>query len=62
LKGVLVTDIWIGDSADPPLETGRDVMRALLLAVLTGLAFAALGVAVLSRPLIFPFVITSAGR
>ena len=49
LKGVLVTDIWIGDPADRPLETGADVVRALLLAVLTGLAFAAAGSAVLLR-------------
>jgi adenosylcobinamide-phosphate synthase len=49
LKGVLVTDIWIGDAADRPLETEGDVVRALLLAVLTGLLFAAAGSAVLLR-------------
>jgi adenosylcobinamide-phosphate synthase len=49
LKGVLVTDIWIGDPDDRPLETGGDVVRALLLAVITGLVFAAAGIAVLLR-------------
>jgi adenosylcobinamide-phosphate synthase len=49
LNGVLVTDLWIGDAADPPLETGGDVRRAVLLAVLSGLAIAGLGVSVLSR-------------
>jgi adenosylcobinamide-phosphate synthase len=49
LKGVLVTDIWIGDPADRPLESGSDVVRALVLAVITGLVFAAAGSAVLLR-------------
>jgi adenosylcobinamide-phosphate synthase len=31
LNGRLVTDVWIGDSADPPLSTGADVSRALVL-------------------------------
>jgi adenosylcobinamide-phosphate synthase len=38
LEGVLVTDLWIGDASDPPLETARDVSRAVLLAVASGLA------------------------
>jgi adenosylcobinamide-phosphate synthase len=37
LNGALVTDLWIGDASDPPLATGGDVMRALVLCVLTGL-------------------------
>jgi adenosylcobinamide-phosphate synthase len=31
LNGQLVTDIWIGDAADPPLTTGADVHRAVIL-------------------------------
>ena len=31
LNGVLVTDVWIGDADDPPLSTGVDVHRALVL-------------------------------
>jgi adenosylcobinamide-phosphate synthase len=49
LKGVLVTDLWIGDVSDPPLETARDVTRAVILAVLSGLLVATLaGSALLS--------------
>jgi adenosylcobinamide-phosphate synthase len=49
LKGVQVTDLWIGDPADPPLSTAGDVTRAILLALLTGLVVAALGSVVLLR-------------
>jgi adenosylcobinamide-phosphate synthase len=44
LRGVMVTDLWIGDASDPPLETGGDVTRAVTLVVLSGLAIAALGI------------------
>jgi adenosylcobinamide-phosphate synthase len=47
LNGVLVTDLWIGDVSDPPLATSGDVMRALALCVLSGLAVAAVGSAVI---------------
>ena len=47
LKGVQVTDIWIGDVHDPPLETAEDVTRAMALSVLSGLLVAAMGGAVL---------------
>ena len=47
LKGAQVTDLWIGDPSDPPLETTDDVRRALTLAVATGLFVRALGSAVL---------------
>ena len=47
LQGVLVTDLWIGDASDPPLETGRDVMRAVVLSVLSGLTIATAGSAVI---------------
>jgi adenosylcobinamide-phosphate synthase len=40
LQGALVTDRWIGDAADPPLQTAADVRRALLLAVSCGVAIA----------------------
>jgi adenosylcobinamide-phosphate synthase len=46
LDGVLVTDLWIGDSADPPLETAEDVRRAMALTVLTGLLIAGIGVGI----------------
>jgi adenosylcobinamide-phosphate synthase len=37
LNGVMVTDVWIGDPSDPPLETAADVRRAQVLAVVGGL-------------------------
>ena len=37
LKGVQVTDLWIGDPNDPPLSTGSDVVRAMALALGAGL-------------------------
>lgn len=49
LKGVQVTDLWIGDASDPPLETGGDTTRAVILVVLSGLVVAAAGVAVILR-------------
>jgi adenosylcobinamide-phosphate synthase len=49
LRGALVTDLWIGDAADPPLETGGDVVRAVALTVLSGLLVAGVGSAVLLR-------------
>jgi adenosylcobinamide-phosphate synthase len=47
LRGVLVTDVWIGDPKDPPLSAGEDVTRAISLALAVGITTAALGVAVL---------------
>ena len=49
LKGVQVTDLWIGDASDPPLETAADMRRAMMLVALSGLVVAALGGSVLSR-------------
>jgi adenosylcobinamide-phosphate synthase len=49
LEGVLVTDLWIGDASDPPLETGGDVVRAVTLAVSSGLMVAGLGSILLLR-------------
>src|SRR4029079_17895336 len=31
LRGVQVTDLWIGDASDPPLETADDVARPVRL-------------------------------
>ncbi len=45
LRGVLVNDAWIGDPADPPLESAGDVGRAMALALAAGLTVAALGLA-----------------
>ena len=49
LKGVQVTDLWIGDASDPPLETASDMTRAVILVVLCGLVSAAAGIALLVR-------------
>ncbi|MBI4886592.1 MAG: cobalamin biosynthesis protein CobD, partial [Acidobacteria bacterium] len=48
LSGEQVTDLWIGDPLDPPLESGRDVGRALFLAVCAGALVGAAGVCVLA--------------
>jgi adenosylcobinamide-phosphate synthase len=37
LKGVQVTDLWIGDPNDPPLSTGSDVIRAMALTLGAGI-------------------------
>jgi len=39
-RGQLVTDVWIGDPTDPPLESHSDVVRGLILVAATGLAAA----------------------
>jgi adenosylcobinamide-phosphate synthase len=41
LKGVQVTDLWVGDAADPALEQASDVSRAIALAVVAGLTVVA---------------------
>ena len=41
LKGVQVTDLWIGDPSDPPLATAADMTRAMALVVSSGLVIAA---------------------
>jgi adenosylcobinamide-phosphate synthase len=46
LRGVKVTDLWLGDPVDPPLSGAVDVDRALRLATLTGLAGFAVSVVV----------------
>jgi adenosylcobinamide-phosphate synthase len=38
LNGEMKTDVWIGDPADPPVETRTDLMRAMLLVTATALA------------------------
>jgi adenosylcobinamide-phosphate synthase len=48
MHGTLVTDVWIGAAADPPLETHGDVARAMLLVAITGIASSAGAAAVLS--------------
>lgn len=49
LDGVQVTDLWIGDASDPPLETGRDTARAMILVMLSGLVIAAVASTLLLR-------------
>jgi adenosylcobinamide-phosphate synthase len=46
LNGVQVTDLWIGDEHDPPLESAADVRRSIVLAIVTGISSAALAVLV----------------
>jgi adenosylcobinamide-phosphate synthase len=46
--GQLVTDVWIGDPADPPAATHEDVVRGLRLVTASGLAATALAAAVLA--------------
>ena len=48
LNDVLVTDLWIGDAADPPLALARDVSRALRVVTLSGLIFAGAAMLLLS--------------
>ena len=47
MNGALVTDVWIGDPADPPASTRDDVRRASVLVIVAGLAAAGLTCAVL---------------
>lgn len=47
-SGRLVTDVWIGDPADPPLATAEDLRRAVWLVTATGLIAAVLVCAGLS--------------
>jgi adenosylcobinamide-phosphate synthase len=44
LNGEMKTDVWIGDPADPPIETRLDLMRAMLLVTATALAATMLAV------------------
>jgi adenosylcobinamide-phosphate synthase len=43
LKGTQITDLWVGDASDPPLETAADMRWAIALVVLSGLLIAAVG-------------------
>jgi adenosylcobinamide-phosphate synthase len=42
LQGRMVTDVWIGDPGDPPVESRSDLTRAMRLVSLTGLLAAVL--------------------
>jgi len=44
LKGVQVTDLWIGDVNDPELSTSADLTRAIVLIVIVGIVVAAASV------------------
>lgn len=48
MQGQLVTEIWIGDSADPPAGTREDVVRALRLVTSTGLIATAIAIGALT--------------
>ena len=45
LRGTMVTDLWVGDPADPPLSTRSDVGRAVFLTITSGLVVAAVAIA-----------------
>lgn len=45
-KGVLVTDVWLGDPDDPPAGDDSDVLRASVVVGITGLFAASLAVVV----------------
>jgi adenosylcobinamide-phosphate synthase len=47
-NGALVTDLWLGDPADPPAGTDADVFRALYVTILGSVAATVLGVLLLS--------------
>jgi adenosylcobinamide-phosphate synthase len=47
MDGRLVTDVWVGNAEDPPVETHDDVKRAMVLVTATGLAAASLAIGVL---------------
>ena len=48
LRGALVTEIWIGRLDDPPASAREDLVRALVLAGVTGVLAAALAMAALT--------------
>jgi adenosylcobinamide-phosphate synthase len=49
MGGSLVTDVWVGDSGDPPAgEDATDVWRASVLVCATGLVFAAVAVGIVT--------------
>jgi hypothetical protein len=47
MQGHLVTDTWLGDATDPPVETHDDLRRASVLVTMTGVMAAALAAGVL---------------
>ena len=47
LNGQLVTDRWLGDAADPPLETSDDYRRASRFIAISGISAAAAATAML---------------
>ena len=49
LNGVMVTDLWIGDTGDPALASRTDVTRAIVLVTLTGLLSATVAVVIIAR-------------
>lgn len=48
-KGVLVTDVWLGDPSDPPAGGDSDLPRAVVLNVAAGVLVAAVAVILASR-------------
>jgi adenosylcobinamide-phosphate synthase len=48
LRGTLLTDVWIGDPADPPAETRGDLVRAMWLVAATGVLAVALAMAAIA--------------
>lgn len=50
LRGVQVTDLWVGDPADRPLAEAADVRRAMVLTTTVGIAITVLASAAIWRP------------
>jgi adenosylcobinamide-phosphate synthase len=47
LRGAMVTDLWVGDPADPPLAEAGDVRRAMALTATAGAVIAAVASAII---------------
>jgi adenosylcobinamide-phosphate synthase len=47
MHGQAVTDVWLGDPVDPPLQTGRDYRRASVFVTVNGIVAAIAGWVVL---------------
>jgi adenosylcobinamide-phosphate synthase len=48
MRGVLVTDVWVGDAGDPPAGDDADVRRASMLVGTTGIVSAAIALILLA--------------
>ena len=49
MHGQAVTDVWLGDPVDPPLQTGRDYRRASVFVTVNGIVAATLAWLILAH-------------